>query len=85
MISYKMYEKTLISSINVNVIHHVWKSEILSISLKICISQCHNSICIRNEKSCACHKPSIPSLFHTNFLRAKKQNMNGLVNRLLRY
>ena len=25
MISYKMYEKNLISSINVNVMHHFWK------------------------------------------------------------
>ena len=33
MISYKMYEKNLISSINVNVMHHFWKSEILFISL----------------------------------------------------
>ena len=35
MISYKIYEKNLISSINVNVMHHFWKSKILSISLKI--------------------------------------------------
>ena len=46
-----MYEKNLISSINVNVMHHFWKSEILSISLKFGISECHNSICIHNEKS----------------------------------
>ena len=30
MISYKMLEKNFISSINVNVMHHFWKSEILS-------------------------------------------------------
>ena len=65
MISYKMYEKNLISSINVNVIHHFWKSEILSVSLKICISQCHNNMCIDNEKSCACDTPSILNLFRT--------------------
>ena len=40
MISYKMYEKNLSSSINVNVMHLFWKSEILAISLKICIFQC---------------------------------------------
>ena len=63
MISYKMYEKNLISSFNVNVMHHFWKSEILSISLKIYVSQYHNSICIHNEKSCACYTPSISNLF----------------------
>ena len=38
MISYKMYEKNLIFSISVNAMHHFWKSEILSISLKNCVS-----------------------------------------------
>ena len=38
MISYKMYEKNLISSINVNVVLHFWNGKILSISLKICVS-----------------------------------------------
>ena len=38
MISYEMYEKNLISSINVNVMHHFEKSKKFSISLKICIS-----------------------------------------------
>ena len=63
MISDKMCEKNRISSINVNVMHHFLKSEILSISLKICVSQCHNSICIHYEKSCACYTPSISNLF----------------------
>ena len=54
MISYNMYEKNLTSSINVNVMHHFWKSEILSVSSKIRVSQCHISVCIHNEKSCAC-------------------------------
>ena len=57
-----MYEKNLISTINVNVMHHFWKSEILSISLKICFSQCHNTICIHNEKSCAYYIASISNL-----------------------
>ena len=63
MISYKTYEKNLISFINVNVMHHFSKSEMLPISLKIYVSQCHNSICIHNEKSCACYTHSIPNLF----------------------
>ena len=58
-----MYKKNLISYINVNVMHHFWKSEIVTISLKICVSQCHNSICIHNEKPCACYTPSILNLF----------------------
>ena len=55
--------KKLFSSINVNVMHHFWKSEILSISLKICVCQCHNSMYSHNKKSCACYTPSISNLF----------------------
>ena len=63
MMAYKNYEKNLISSINVNVMHHFRKREILSISSKICVSQCHTSTCIHNEKSCACYTPFISNLF----------------------
>ena len=88
MISYKMYEKNLISSINMNVMHHFRKSEILSISLKICVSLCHDSICIHIKTSCAFYIPSISNLFRNTeqrYLFKMMPNMNGFVNRLLRY
>ena len=63
MIAYKMYEINIIFSISENVMHHFRKSKILFISLKICIFQCPNSICIHNKIFCACHIPSISNLF----------------------
>ena len=88
MISYKMYQKLLISLINGNVMHHFCKSKFMSISLKFCVSQCHNSICIHNKKSCACYTSSISNLFRKIEQRQLFYiipKMNGCVNRLLRY
>ena len=55
---------------------------------KICFSQCHNNICIHNEKSCACYTSSISNLFRNIGQRKLFKmipNMNGIVNRLLRF
>ena len=87
MIAYKMYENNIIFSISDNVMHHFRKSNILFISLKVCVFQCPNSIGIHNKISCACHIPSISNLFpntERRLLFKMLQNMNGFVNRLLK-
>ena len=87
MIAYEMYENNIIFSICENVMHHFRKSKFVFISLKICVFQCPNSICIHNKISCVCHIPSILNLFSNieqRLLFKMVQNMNGFVNRLLK-
>ena len=77
MIAYKMYENNIIFSIIKNVMHHLRKSNILFISLKICIFQCLNSICIHN-------KIYTPQLYFLTQSIKMIPNMNGFDNRLLK-
>ena len=87
MIAYKIYENNIFFSISENVMHHFRKSKLLFISLKICVFQCPNSMCIHNKISCACHISSILNLFpniEQKFLFKTVPNMNGFVNRLLK-
>ena len=86
MIAYKMYENND-NFLSENVIHRFRKSKILFISLKICVFQCPNSICIHNKIACARHILSISNLFPNikqRLLFKMVPSMNGFVNRLLK-
>ena len=87
MIAYKMYENNIIFSINENVMHHFRKSKIVFISLKICVFQCPNSICIHYQIPCDRHIPSISNLFpniEQRFLFKIVPNTNEFLNQLLK-
>ena len=81
-VKFRMLENNIIFSISENVMHHFRKSNILFISLKICVFQCPNSICSHSKISCACHIPFISNLFpntEQRLLFKMVPNMNGFV------
>ena len=80
-----MYEKYIIFSFSENIMHHFRKSKMLFISLKFCVFQCPNCVCIHN-KIYWIPVTYLPSQIY--FLTQSKDccvpNMNGFVNRLLK-
>ena len=60
--AYNIFEKHLNSSLHINVMHHFWRNDTLSITLIICAFQCQISIYIHNKISYASHTPSTSNL-----------------------